>query len=159
MNGSCLIGFTFLIDKNRSTINVNIHTRVAEVTRRMMMDYVLFYKMFQKLFKGTKVWTGEYEWKINMYYQMMYQSAMFVPILHTTFDFEGMGISTKGKKHDGFIGRVEREIQVCMSKKSRGSGFAQMKKIRDLVAADMRGEERKSLSIKSLKLAPGGKDD
>lgn len=157
MNGSCLIGFSFLIDKNRSSININIHTRVTEVTRRMMMDYVLFYKIFEKLFKGTDVWGGKYEWKISLYYQMMYQSAMFVPILHTTFDFEEIGISTTGRKHKGFLGRVEREIEVCLQKKSKGSGFMQMKKIRDLVAADMQGIKRKSIPLDSLILAPRGK--
>lgn len=156
-NGSCLIGFTFLIDKNKNMINVNIHTRVAEVTRRMMMDYILFYKIFRKLFKGTEVWEEGYEWRVNLYYQMMYQSAMFVPILHTTFDFEDMGISTNGKTHKGFLGRVEREIQTCMTTESKGSGFAQMKKIRDLVARDLTGVKRKSLPVKSLKLSPGGK--
>jgi len=156
MNGSCLVGFTFLIDKNRNSININIHTRVAEVTRRMLMDYLLFYKIFRRLFFKLPVW-NEYEWKINLYYQMAYQSAMFVPILHTTFDFEEMGISTTGKKHKGFIGRVEREIEVCMQMESKGSGFAQMKKIRDLVAADMRGEPRTSINIKKLRLAPKDK--
>lgn len=154
-NGSCLIGFSFLVDKKRGTINVNIHTRVAEVTRRMMMDYILFYKLFRKLFFKTEVW-AEYEWKINLYYQMMYQSAMFVPILHTVFPFEEMGISTTGRIHKGYIGRVEREIEVCMSETSKGSGFAQMKKIRDLVAADMRGEPRTSINIKKLRLTPKG---
>jgi len=158
MNGSCLVGFTFLIDKNRNSININIHTRVAEVTRRMMMDMILFYKMFERLFGDLVIWDG-YEWKIQMYYQMMYQSAMFVPILHTTFDFDKLGISINGRKHSGFIGRVEREIQVCMNVVSKGSGFAQMKKIRDLVSADIRGIDRKSMNINSLILTPRGKLD
>lgn len=155
MNGSCLIGFTFLVDKDRREINFNMNTRVAEVTRRMLMDFILIYKICRKLFYGTEVW--DYEWTMNFYYQMAYQSAMFVPILHTTFDFEEMGISTTGKKHKGFIGRVERELEVCLKKVSKGSGFAQMKKIRDLVAADMRGVERKSLPVKKFKLVRGGK--
>lgn len=157
MNGGCLLGFTFLIDKNHNTININLHTRVAEVTRRMMFDYILLYKMLRKLFKGTDVWEGEWDWKINMFYQMMYQSAMFVPVLHTTFDFEGMGISIGSTKHKGFLGRVQKEIEVCMRTESKGSGFAQMEKIRNLVAADLRGVKRQSIRVGSLILAPKGK--
>ena len=95
MNGSCLIGFTFLVNRVKGTINVAIHTRVAEVTRRMMFDFILFYKLFKYMFEGTPVW-DQYEWEINLFYNMMYQSAMFVPILHTTFDFKDLGISTTG---------------------------------------------------------------
>jgi len=155
-NGSCLVGFTFLIDLNHYHIHISTHTRVAEVTRRMLMDFVLFHKIFYHLFGDLEVWDN-YTWDIDLYYEMMYQSAMFVPILHTTFDFEKMGISTTGRTHKGFLGRVEREIQVCLSETSKGSGFAQMKKIRDLVAKDMQGIPRKSMSIADLKLTPGGK--
>lgn len=156
MNGSCLIGLTFLVDKNKNKVSVNIHTRVAEVTRRMMFDYILFYKFFKRLFKGTPVW-DMYEWDMKLFYQMSYQSAMFVPVLHTTFDFAKMGISTTGRQKSGFIGRIERELEVCMKKESRGSGFAQMAAIRAMIAADMNGVPRKSVTIKSFTFAPGGK--
>jgi hypothetical protein len=154
MNGSCVLGYTFLIDRTNSKIQISVHTRVAEVTRRMMMDYILFYKMWQELFP-EEIWDN-YDWTIQMYYQMMYQSAMFVPVLHNVLDFKEMGISSTGKTHSGFLGRVEREIQVCMTTTSKGSGFAQMAKIRDLVAADLQGKPRKSLPISKFILEPMG---
>jgi hypothetical protein len=146
-NGSCMMGMMFRVDSKNKKIRVDIIARVSEVTRRMMLDYILTYRILEYLFYPD-YW--DYEWDIWQYSNIMYQSGMMIPLCAEHFDMVGKGISKTGRTRKGYLGQVEYQWNRYLLGIERK--FAQAAVIGDVIQNDLKGIPRPSMPMKSMTL-------
>lgn len=146
-NGSCILGLIFLVDNKNKTVRVDMISRVSEVTRRMMLDYILVYRVMEYLLKPD-YW--DYKFTIFQYSNIMYQSGMMIPLCSKLFKFKTHGISSKGVKHKSYWGRIEYQWFRYLNGLEKK--FAQAKVIGDVIRQDKEGIERPDMPMESMVL-------
>jgi len=143
--GSCLLGFVIRAFKKHPW-SFTFYTRVAEVSRRMAVDYILFTKIIDFIFKGHSEFRTRLV-HIELISNVLYQSAVMAPALIKVFDFEEIGLSVTGKEKIGYLGDVERNLSRYIDDVPRK--FAQAERIKRIVTGV---NKMKSIPVDTLNI-------
>lgn len=113
-NGACLIGYTVRVDQRSDAVSFRFYNRVSETARRMVMDYILFYRIIQFILPGYK----NYDVDVSIIGEALYQTGENVHTLNRVMDLRSMGIdpAIPSEEFDNWYHKAcSRHWQRCLS--------------------------------------------